>query len=99
MPADLLGKGDEDLAQARLDMEGLAKLDFFDDAKCATEIRTGNVVEQICAETRRPDVDLTVISTHGRTGFNRMVLGSVAEQVVRYAECPVLVVPSRCSLS
>ena len=99
MPADLLGKGDEDLAQARLDLEGLAKLDFFDDVKCATEIRTGNVVEQICAETRRPDVDLAVVSTHGRTGFNRMLLGSVAEQVVRYAECPVLVVPSRCSIS
>lgn len=99
MPLDLLGKGDDDLAQARLDMQGLTKLDFFDDVKCVTEIRTGNVVEQICAETRRPDVELAVISTHGRTGFNRMVLGSVAEQVVRYAECPVLVVPSRCSLS
>ena len=99
MPADLLGKGDDDLTQARLDIEGLAKLDFFADVNYATEIRTGNVVEQICAETRRPDVDLTVISTHGRTGFNRMVLGSVAEQVVRYAECPVLVVPSRCSIS
>ena len=98
MPADLLAKGDDDLAQAHLDIEGLAKLDFFGDVTCATEIRTGNVVEQICAETRRPDVDLAVISSHGRTGFNRMLLGSVAERVVRYAECPVLVVPSRCSI-
>lgn len=98
MPADLRGS-DLNLAQAHLDIEGLAKLDFFDDVNCATEIRSGNVVEQICAETRRPDVDLAVVSTHGRTGFNRMLLGSVAEQVVRYAECPILVVPSRCSIS
>jgi nucleotide-binding universal stress UspA family protein len=40
-----------------------------------------------------------VISTHGRSGFDRMLLGSVAEHVVRYAACPVLVVPSRCSTS
>jgi nucleotide-binding universal stress UspA family protein len=97
--ADLSGKNDLNLANARLDMEGFTKLDFFRDAKCATEIRAGDVVEEICAETRRSDVDLAVISTHGRAGFNRMLLGSVAEHVVRYAECPVMVVPSRCSTS
>jgi len=36
--------------------------------------------------------DLVVIGTHGRTGFKRMILGSVAERVVREAHCPVLVV-------
>jgi nucleotide-binding universal stress UspA family protein len=96
--ADLSDRNNLNLANARLDMEGLAKLDFFRNVKCATEIRTGDVVEQICAETRRPDADLAVISTHGRAGFDRMLLGSVAEQVIRYAECPVLVVPSRCSI-
>ena len=34
-------------------------------------------------------------STHGRTGFKRALIGSVAEHVVRYAECPVIIVPSR----
>lgn len=97
--ADLSGRNNLNLANARLDMEGLANLDFFRDVKCATEIRTGDVVEQICAETRRPDIDLAVVSTHGRAGFNRVLLGSVAEHVVRYAECPVMVVPSRCSTS
>jgi nucleotide-binding universal stress UspA family protein len=33
------------------------------------------------------------MATHGRSGFNRMFLGSIAEHVIRYAECPVLVVP------
>jgi len=35
--------------------------------------------------------DLIVMSTHGRTGFQHLVLGSVAERVVRLAPCPVLV--------
>jgi universal stress protein A len=36
------------------------------------------------------DADLIVIGTHGRTGLNRMLMGSVAESVVRHASCPVL---------
>lgn len=36
------------------------------------------------------NADLIVLGTHGRTGFNRMMMGSVAEAVVRHANCPVL---------
>ena len=36
--------------------------------------------------------DLIVMSSHGRTGFRRLVLGSVAEEVLRTASCPVLIV-------
>lgn len=39
--------------------------------------------------------DLVVITSHGRTGLKRWLLGSVAEQVARYAQCSVLVVPIR----
>ena len=42
----------------------------------------------------KEDVDLIVISTHGRTGLRRAFIGSVAEGTVRHAACPVLVVPS-----
>ena len=38
--------------------------------------------------------DLIIISTHGRTGLRRALIGSVAESTVRHAGCPVLVVPS-----
>jgi nucleotide-binding universal stress UspA family protein len=41
------------------------------------------------------DLDFIVTSTHGRTGLKHALIGSVAEHVVRYAERPVLVVPSR----
>lgn len=40
------------------------------------------------------DVDLVVMSTHGRRGLRRLLLGSVTEEVVRLAPCPVLTVPS-----
>ena len=38
-------------------------------------------------------VDIIVMSTHGRSGLSRMVLGSVTERVLRKAECPVLAIP------
>lgn len=41
----------------------------------------------------REQVDLIVLGTHGRTGLARAVLGSVAEEVLRHADIPVLVVP------
>jgi len=40
------------------------------------------------------DVDLLVVGTHGRTGVERAVLGSVAERLVRRADVPVFVAPS-----
>lgn len=40
---------------------------------------------------RSIDADLLIISSHGRTGLKRVLLGSVAERVARLAECPVLV--------
>jgi nucleotide-binding universal stress UspA family protein len=43
------------------------------------------------------DSDLIVMSTHGRSGLARMVFGSVAEEVMRRASCPVLLVPALCS--
>lgn len=47
----------------------------------------------ICDYADHHRVDLIVIGTHGRTSVNRLLIGSVAEKVVRHATCPVLVVP------
>jgi universal stress protein A len=47
-----------------------------------------NIVEMATAES----VDLIVMATHGRTGLGHLVLGSVAERVVRLAPCPVLTI-------
>jgi universal stress protein A len=45
-----------------------------------------------CAEKER--IDLIVMSSHGRSGLSRMLIGSVTDKVLRGAACPVLVVPS-----
>lgn len=54
----------------------------------------GDPAEEILRYARRQPIDLIVVGTHGRTGVSRVLLGSVAERVVRGARCPVLVVPA-----
>jgi len=51
--------------------------------------------EILAALDRDPTIDLVVMGSHGRTGIPRVVLGSVAEKVVRHARCPVLVARRR----
>lgn len=63
-------------------------------AGASTEVREGPVVAGILAAAREMSADLIVMSTHGRSGFERLALGSVTEKVLRKASCPVLVVPS-----
>lgn len=53
-------------------------------------VEQGNAAAGIVRETRREDVDLVAMATHGRGGFRRLVLGSVAESVIRGAQVPVL---------
>ncbi|HEY2742999.1 MAG TPA: universal stress protein [Polyangia bacterium] len=52
----------------------------------------GATHEEICAAAEELGVDLIVIGTHGRGGISHVLLGSVAEKVVRKAPCPVLTV-------
>lgn len=56
-------------------------------------LRTGVPYREIVALAREDDADLIVLATHGRGGIDRALLGSVADQVVRLAPCPVLTVP------
>ena len=51
--------------------------------------------EVIARLARREEVDLVVVGTHGRTGFSRLMMGSVAARVVATAPCPVLTVRER----
>jgi len=54
----------------------------------------GPAHESIIKEAKEKDIDLIIIGTHGRTGLKRLLMGSVAQKVVGYAPCPVLVVPT-----
>jgi nucleotide-binding universal stress UspA family protein len=55
-------------------------------------VRIGAPASGIVEYARAADVDLIVMGTHGRSGFGRMLLGSVAERVVRHAPCAVVTV-------
>jgi len=52
----------------------------------------GDPADGIVAAAEREGADLIVIATHGRTGWRRLMFGSVAEKVIRHARCPVLVI-------
>ncbi len=68
----------------------------FEDAHM--HIAIGDPGDEILHLAETVEAGLIVISSHGRTGLSRLVIGSVAERVVRYAPCPVLVLRGRFSV-
>ena len=61
--------------------------------ECDIKIAEGSPVKCIVDSTA--DYDLVIMGTLGRTGFSKLMMGSVAERVVRYSNCPVMVVRSK----
>jgi nucleotide-binding universal stress UspA family protein len=57
-----------------------------------SEIREGSPATEILEHTAETDCDLVVMGTHGRSGVDRLLLGSVAERVVRSSAVPVLTI-------
>jgi universal stress protein A len=57
-----------------------------------TLLRFGHPAKEIIAGEAATNADLVVMATHGRTGISHLILGSVAEKVVRESSCPVLTV-------
>lgn len=60
--------------------------------KIVREVSSGIPLNDILNYVRDREVDLIVMGTHGRTGLAHLLIGSVAENVVRRAQCPVLTV-------
>jgi nucleotide-binding universal stress UspA family protein len=58
-------------------------------------VREGNTAGEIVDQATDMRAGLVVMGTHGRTGFDRLLLGSVTEKVLRKATCPVLTIPRR----
>lgn len=57
-----------------------------------TDIAVGHPVEQIVHRAETDCVDLIILGRRGKSRFERMIVGSTAEKVLRYAHCPVMVV-------
>lgn len=70
---------------------------YFDDPSVVARlVLEGHAAAKlVCELARDEDFDMIVTATHGRSGVARMVLGSVAEKIVRHAECAVTLVPAR----
>lgn len=60
--------------------------------KVRYHVRRGDPFEAILDAAEDFATDLVVLATHGRTGLKRLVIGNVAEKIVRHAPCPVLTV-------
>jgi nucleotide-binding universal stress UspA family protein len=75
-------------------MRELVRTVNFGRTKFETAFTDGSPVLDICAFAKDHDVELIITSTHGLTGLEHVLIGSVAEHVVRHAPCSVLVVPS-----
>jgi nucleotide-binding universal stress UspA family protein len=78
----------------RAELEGRLRQVYAADSPAEVEYRVqdGNPAVEILGVAREAQCDLIVMGTHGRTGLGRLLMGSVAEQVVRKARCPVLTV-------
>jgi universal stress protein A len=80
---------------SRRALEKLLRPEWGAPSAVEVAVRWESPVEGIVAYATEAAVDLVVIATHGRTGLSHVLLGSVAERIVREASCPVLTIRSK----
>lgn len=84
--------GERQRDEAKRQMESLASRSELNQIPHETVVRAGSVWSVLSAVIHQQDIDLAVLGTHGRSGLKKLALGSVAEEVLRRAGCPVLTV-------
>ena len=77
---------------AERELPKLAEREDFSGLDVEELIVHGEAAAEIVRVAKEREIDLVVLSSHGRTGLGRILFGSTAEAVVRHAFCPVLVV-------
>ena len=95
-PADLLTQLESDLGK-ELERWRQSALDAGVERVTGDVIVAYDIHHAVLDYAKKQKADAVVIGTHGRTGFKRLALGSVAEHVVRHTHVPVVVVPPRAS--
>ena len=78
------------IQQANIRLPDEVGLRWSKEHRTVCAVKVGNTVEEIMKYSKECEIDLIVIGTHGMTGLSRLLLGSVAEKLVRLATCPVL---------
>lgn len=65
----------------------------FKDHKVWTFVEEGIPYEVILKVSKEWGADIIVLGTHGRTGFSHLIMGSVAEKIIRHSEIPIFIIP------
>ncbi len=98
VPASYLaGYEEQRTHEARVALERLARQiakHFAPTAKVQMLVPLGSAHAQICKVAAKLEADLVIVGTHGRTGLRHVLIGSVAERVVRHAGRSVLAIPT-----
>ena len=79
--------------EIRDQLRGIANRAGMESLDVILSAKDGDPARNIVDHALETAADLVVMGTHGRSGFERLLIGSVAEKVVRKASCPVLLVP------
>jgi len=77
---------------AEEDLASLMEEEKIKGISATKEVIVGHAADVIIEQAEEQDVDLIILGSHGRTGITRLLMGSVAEAVLRKAPCPVLIV-------
>jgi nucleotide-binding universal stress UspA family protein len=80
-------------AHARETVNTMVEKDIESGIPVVSSVKLGSAAHEIASYATENDIDLIILATNGETGLARMLIGSVAEKVVRLAPCPVLTVP------
>ena len=80
-------------------MEALYSKPFLQEVKCTTSIKLGTVYKTIVEVAQEQNTDMIVMGTQGLTGFDKFLMGSNSEKVVRLAKVPVLTLKDSVDLS
>jgi nucleotide-binding universal stress UspA family protein len=80
----------QDVPEAQALLEGIARESATPNVTMDVAVREGDAAIGILDEVQQGGADLVVMRTHGRSGLSRMVLGSVAETIVKHSPTPVL---------
>ena len=80
------------MESAQKKMESFMEEHLADFSQAESLVLRGDVAEEIVKTAAEKNVDLIVMGTHGRKGLEKVLLGSVAERVIKNATCPVMTV-------
>ena len=82
------------LEEAEVELARIRK-DYGNSAQVLTHVMIGPPVPKLVEYATQQQIDLILLATHGRTGIEHLMIGSVAEKLPRYAPCSVLVFRQR----